>query len=214
MSQNSSWRSNPKLWNTPVQPRTSSRVAECKFSASLETVDNDSPDVILERREFQAGLDLDDEAGPLTLQDAMTLDEFGMPRSEDEVAALMDAWRALCRFVFQDGLNDPSQAFKNFLALVRRASPEMMEGISQTLLSMVLGGKAGGKAAISGREIRVVEDQLAKFGNLGTHLLGDTKTDDHRRALAASARGNRNRKTGSERKKNFPQSTIKQRQIA
>jgi hypothetical protein len=136
----------------------------------------------------------------ISLASAFCLDAWGARRlDESEMEARLDAFVVLCRFCFEGGrIRNPWLAFKNFLAVVRRACPEMLDSISQTELALLLGET---KASPSAREKKILEGLMKKFGMLGTHLLGGTKSDAARRKYSAAQRGNTNRRKGKGGKK-------------
>jgi hypothetical protein len=136
----------------------------------------------------------------LSLASAFCLDPWGARRlDEAEMEARSEAFAVLCRFCFEGGrIRNPWLAFKNFLAVVRRAAPEMLNSISQTELGLLLGET---KASPSAREKKILEGLMKKFGMLGTHLLGGTKSDGARRKYSAAQRGNRNRRKSKGGKK-------------
>lgn len=136
----------------------------------------------------------------ISLAEAFSLDAWGARRlDEAEMEARAEAFAVLCRFCFEGGkIRNPWLAFKNFLAVVRRAAPEMLSSISQTELAILLGET---KASPSAREKKILEGLMRKFGMLGTHLLGGTKSDAARRKYSAAQRGNRNRRKAKGGKK-------------
>jgi len=116
----------------------------------------------------------------------------------DQRAQRLEDWNVFCRFVFQDGIKNPWGAFKNFLAVVRRVNPALLGEISATELALVLGET---KAATSAREIAFFEDACKRLGVSGFHGLGGTKTDKARRKSRLAAKGNTNRRTGTQKRK-------------
>lgn len=136
----------------------------------------------------------------MSLAEAFSLDAWGARRlDEAEMEARAEAFAVLCRFSFEGGrIRNPWLAFKNFLAVVRRAAPEMLSSISQTELAILLGET---KASPSAREKKILEGLMRKFGMLGTHLLGGTKSEEARRKYAQAQRGNRNRRKAKGGKK-------------
>lgn len=101
-------------------------------------------------------------------------------------------FRDLNRFVFQDGGVNVWLAFKNWLAVVRRTSPEFLDGISKADLAKLLGET---RAATCDREIRLVEKVLRDGGARGFQLLGGNKSLETRRRCAESAKGNTSRRS-------------------
>ena len=138
------------------------------------------------------------EAEPVSLRDALHT-EHGSALSPEMEAWRVRNWHALNRYVFQDGIANPWQAFKNFLAVVRRTNPEYVESVSATTMGMLLGET---RAACSAREIRIFEEQMKQWGVLGFHGLGGTKPESARLKFKQAARGNDNRKRGTELKRN------------
>lgn len=143
-------------------------------------------------------VDDQDVTGYLSLKSALTGTADGDPLDASERAFRLDCWNVFCAYVFQDGIANPYQAFKNLLAAVRRVSPAYLNGISQTDIGLLLGET---KASPSAREIRRVETILKRWGVTGYHALGGTKTDKARRSSAKAAANNNNRSSGTKKKK-------------
>lgn len=139
-------------------------------------------------------------AQEISLRDALTM-EYGRRLTEDQVADRTLSWHAMNRYVFQDGIANPWQAFQNLLAVVRRVSPEYLGSLSQTDLAILMTNDPRKRAQFSAREIRVVEEQMRKWGVTGFHALGGTKSETAREAYARAQKGNTNRRDGTERKK-------------
>ena len=102
-----------------------------------------------------------------------------------------DGFGGLLRFVFQDGVNNPWLGFKNLLAVARRFKPELLSGLNQTQLAVILDET---RAAVSVREISVVEGQLEKFGVPAFLVDAGLKSPKDRAAYARAQRGNQNRR--------------------
>lgn len=101
-------------------------------------------------------------------------------------------FRDLNRFVFQDGATSIFLAFKNWLAVVRRTSPEFLDRMSKADLALLLGET---RAATCDREIRLVEEAMKRAGARGFQLLGGNKGQETRRRCAESAMGNTSRRS-------------------
>lgn len=150
--------------------------------------------------EFQSALksELLTRPGYLSLSAALRLDlETGESLSSEDEHSRMQALKALLEYVFQGGAANMGAAFKNLLAMVRRIKPEVLEGITQTDLALILGER---KATTSAREIARVEKVARALGVKGFHFLGGTKPEATRRRSAEAAKGNTNRRDGARRK--------------
>jgi hypothetical protein len=132
-----------------------------------------------------------------SLRRALTETAEGDCLNYDDRAARLEDWKVFLRFVFQDGIADPWAAFKNLLAIVRRTSPEYLDGLTATQIGILLDET---KAAPSAREIRRLEPLLKRWDVRGFHLLGGTKSDEARRKYSQVQKGNTNRRNGSSRK--------------
>ena len=138
-----------------------------------------------------------EEDSALSLRDAMTK-EAGRTLSAEEVDDRLLSWHTLCRYVFQDGIANPWEAFKNFLAVVRRTNPEYIDSIAGRTLGMLLNESHG---APSAREIRIYEAQLREWGVMGFHGVGGAKPESAREKFSKAAQGNDSRKRGTELKR-------------
>lgn len=98
------------------------------------------------------------------------------------------------------GCTQVKQVAANLLTLSRRVRPESMKalGISQVEVSRKLGER---RATTSAREKRLVETPLKANGSRGTHLLGGTKTEEHRAKCRVAQKGNTNRRDAHARQK-------------
>ncbi|MFK5923250.1 MAG: hypothetical protein QM496_13820 [Verrucomicrobiota bacterium] len=132
--------------------------------------------------------------GYIPLSDLLKLNlDTGKELNEYDMGVRVETFNALLRYVCQDGHANIWLAFKNFLAVTRRAKPEFLNGISKADLAVLLGEK---RASTCDREIRVVEKLLKMWGVKGYQLLGGNKTEETRLRCARSAMGNRNRRGG------------------
>lgn len=130
----------------------------------------------------------------ISLTDLMRRDlDSGAALAEGEMKIRIDAFRAFNRFAFQDGIANIALAFKNWVAVVNRTNPELLDGVSKADLARLFGET---RAATSDREIRVVEGFLKAAGVKGFQLLGGNKPESTRRRCARSAKGNQNRRGG------------------
>lgn len=118
--------------------------------------------------------------------------------SAEEMENRVRDWEVFLSYVFQDGYANPWEGFKNFLAAVRRISPQYLGGMTGAEVAAILGEE---KASESARGIRFLEDKLKQWNVLGSHGLGATKSETARENCAKAQKGNTNRRTGSRRKK-------------
>lgn len=108
-------------------------------------------------------------------------------------------YRTFCRFIAQGAeKRDLQSLVRNFLAMVRRIMPELLDGISQVEMGRMLGEK---KQATQAREARVVEDFQKRRGVSAYKGLGKTAGEEPRARMAAAAKGNKNRATAAARKR-------------
>ena len=138
---------------------------------------------------------------PRTLADYMNRDlETGEDLPGDARELVRETWFRILGFCFDDWNCNVGQGFKHFLAAVRRSNPEYLrrQGLTQRDLAILLGET---KAAVSAREIRTVEKRLAAAGMKGIRLAGNTKSDATRRRCSEAQQGNRNRRTGTRKKR-------------
>jgi len=137
--------------------------------------------------------------GYISLSQALGEDlDTGAGLSLEDAFHRRDALEALFRYICQDGASNLGGCFKNFCALARKIRPQLLDGISQNDLAVMLDET---KAAVSAREIRRVEGIAKANGVKGVLFLGGSKGMETRRRCAASAKGNKNRATGAERKR-------------
>lgn len=130
----------------------------------------------------------------ISLTDLMRRDlDSGAALAEGEMKIRIEAFRAFNRFAFQDGIANILLAFKNWVAVVNRTNPELLDGVSKADLARLFGET---RAATSDREIRVVEGFLKAAGVKGFQLLGGNKPESTRRRCARAAKGNQNRRGG------------------
>lgn len=140
-----------------------------------------------------------DSGGYISLSELLRMDlDSGEELSRAEQDFRAADFRALLRFVFQDGSRQIGQAFKNFLAVVRRVSPVTLDGMNKADLALLLGET---RAATCAREIRVVEKYLKEQGARGYRLLGGQKNEETRKRCARSARGNQSRRNAGQKRK-------------
>lgn len=137
----------------------------------------------------------DDDGRPMTLSQALQWDRERSLDNEEQQHRL-DALEVLLAYVWQEGLVDPWQGFKRFVAVTRRVKPAYLRGMTQTEVGLVLKET---KAAPSAREKKVVEGLMRRFKMLGYHLLGDTKSDETRDRCRQAQMGNTNRRGGRRR---------------
>lgn len=138
---------------------------------------------------------------PRTLADYLNRDLDTGEELPGEVRDLIrETWFRILGFCFDDWNCNVGQGFKHFLAAVRRSNPEYLrrQGLTQRDLAILLGET---KAAVSAREIRTVENRLAAAGMKGIRLAGNTKSDETRRRCSKAQQGNRNRRTGTRKKR-------------
>ena len=133
--------------------------------------------------------------------------EMGLSRGdwEDLVRDAIDAEihqtrlntvRGMLRYFWDGGLN-PWQAMKRLLGATREAANELIGGVSQTEVAMILGET---KAATSARE-KKLEDLLKRWGVRGYRLAGGTKSDESREVYRKLRKGNKSRAKGEWRKR-------------
>jgi hypothetical protein len=107
-------------------------------------------------------------------------------------------YRTFCRYIAQGAdKKDLASLVRNFLAMVRRIMPELLDGISQVEMGRIMGED---KQATQAREARVVEDFQKRRGVAAYRGLGKTAGDESRARMAAAAAGNKNRATAAKRK--------------
>lgn len=163
---------------------------ERRWAQCAEVVETRTPaDEAMEREEATA-------REGLTMRAAMC-EERGERLGEEAIQERLLGWHGLFRFVFQDGLSNPWAAFQNFVACVNRVCPEYLGALSQTQIAALLGQT---RAAVSAREIRVVEEQMRRWGVMGYHGTGGTKSTTAREAYRRAQMGNKNRRDGQKRK--------------
>lgn len=130
------------------------------------------------------------EGAKLTMREALE-DGAG------DIEARLASWEVFVRYILQDGASKIDQGFRNFLAIVRRTRPDLIDGLSLRQVSILLGQKP---ATVSAREIKLVDEFLEKCGFAG-HSALSAKSPETRKKLSKALKGNRNRQTGTEKKK-------------
>lgn len=166
------------------------KAAEVRYQAAAEA---------WERLELELKESLLQRPGYISLAQALGEDlDTGVELSSEDAFHRRDALEVLFRYVCQDGASNLGGCFKNFLALARKVRPQLLDGISQSDLAIMLNET---KAAVSAREIRRVEEVARAAGVKGVLFLGGSKGMGTREKCRESARGNRNRATGAERKR-------------
>lgn len=137
--------------------------------------------------------------GYISLAQALRVDiDTGQNFGESDIQERLDAFRAFLAYISQEGRASLGEQFKNYCAIVRKVRPDLLGNMSQTDLSKLLGET---KAAVSAREIRVVEGLARHAGVQGFQFLGGSKSPETRRRSAQAAKGNTNRRTGAQRKR-------------
>ncbi len=105
----------------------------------------------------------------------------------------------LLRYVWSESRN-PWAAMCYLLAITRLVAPEIVRGMSQTEVAVLLHGSPKKRAAISARE-KKIEGFMRSWGVKGFTLLGGRKSASTTPVYAAAQEGNNSRRKGERRKK-------------
>lgn len=158
-----------------------------EYAAAQERVRMLEADGENEAQDWQAS-----EAQRLSLGEALGV---GLERVRQQQR--VEDFEVFLSYLSQGTVAAPWDMFKNLLALLRRIGPQYLGDLTQTELAQILNETKG---AVQAREKRVVEEIQRRWGVLGYRAFGGTKTEETRAKLSAAQKGNRNRKTGAQRK--------------
>jgi hypothetical protein len=139
-----------------------------------------------------AGGDVEIPRGRMSLAEAL-----GAGETAERKKLRLEHYRVFMRFIGQGGPRDLGALLKNFLTIARKVMPTIVDGMTQVEMGALVGDS---KQAQRNREEKV-ELFFRSRGFAGFHLMGNTATEETRQKLAKSQAGNKNRATGTARKK-------------